>query len=113
MPSYFVSDYFRIGGLKTLRGFDEQWIFTPGWQVFKQEVRLYYEEKSFVFIFGDVGLMAGAQVQSKWRQTWAGGFGVTLKTKAGLLTLIYAQGAFWDSSAEWQKGKVHIGFSNW
>jgi outer membrane protein assembly factor BamA len=44
----FTNEYFRIGGNKLLRGFNEQSIFTPFYSVFTTEFRVLLDELSYI-----------------------------------------------------------------
>ena len=49
----FQNEIYRIGGLKTLRGFDEQAIFASGYSIATIEYRFILEQNSNLFLFFD------------------------------------------------------------
>src|SRR6185295_7721930 len=48
----FQNELFRIGGLKSLRGFDEESIYASSFSIFKLECRYLLEQNSYMYIFG-------------------------------------------------------------
>ena len=97
---------FRLGGLKTLRGFNEQFFFASSYFVSQLEWRFYFEERSFFFGFYDQGFLKN----EKWTLPVGFGGGGTLNTKAGLLSFALAVGKMKDVPFEFTNMKVHFGY---
>ena len=47
-PEAFTNELFRIGGLRSLRGFDEESIFASAFVIGKTELRYLLEQNSFL-----------------------------------------------------------------
>ena len=100
------NQFFRLGGLETLRGFNEQFFFASSYIVSQLEWRLYFEERSFFFGFYDQGFLKN----EKWVLPAGLGGGFSLNTKAGLLSFALAVGKTKDVPFEFTNMKVHFGY---
>ncbi|WP_155210351.1 hypothetical protein, partial [Fulvivirga aurantia] len=49
----FLNDLYRVGGLQSLRGFNENFFFAEQFLTANLEVRLHYDETSYLFVFYD------------------------------------------------------------
>lgn len=107
----YTNELYRMGGLKTLRGFDEASILCSSYAIGTIEYRFVFEENSNFFLFLD---------QAWWERDVKDGFstdtpmgfgaGTTFETKAGLFSLTYALGQQFDNPMQLRGGKVHFGF---
>lgn len=110
----FVNELFRIGGLKTLRGFDEQSIFANKFLIANFEMRYLLTQNSNALLFWN-GAWYNNEVSGIARidNPWGIGAGVNLETGAGILSLFYALGKELGNPIEYQKGKIHFGYVNY
>ena len=107
----FRNEIYRIGGLKTLRGFNEQSIFASGYAVGSIEYRFILEENSNVFVFFDQGIYEDRSVDETIRDEPFGfGAGINFETNAGIFSLTYALGKQFNNQIEIRSGKIHFGF---
>lgn len=104
---------YRIGGLNTLRGFDEQSIFASSYAIGTLEYRLILDEYSRVFVFSDVGWYE-RQIISGFGSDLLYGFGagITFQTNVGMFSLNYALGGSSNQAINFRTGKIHFGFVN-
>jgi len=101
----------RIGGLNSLRGFDEESIFASSFAVTTFEYRFLLEENSWFFAFFDQGWYENNSKDGFVTDTPYGfGTGVTFETKAGIFALTYALGSQFDQPIQFRAGKIHVGF---
>lgn len=106
-----VNELFQIGGIKTLRGFDEESIFSSGYTIATVEYRYLLSRVSYLFAFID-----GAYVERKTSMNEGGkiysgaGLGISLETKTGLFSLAYAAGKRPDEAFNLREAKIHFGF---
>lgn len=107
----FHNELFRIGGLNTLRGFDEESIFASAFTVGTVEYRYLLEENSWFFVFTDLAWYENAS-KDAWDTDTPYGFGtgVTFETKAGIFALTYALGSRYQQPIQFRSGKIHVGF---
>jgi len=110
----YENELTRIGGYKTIRGFDEESIWVSSFVLGNFEFRYLIDEKSNVFLFSDF-----AWTESKtnnflmvdYFQSF--GFGTNISMPNGLLTLIYGMGRKIDNPFLIRTGKIHLGFTSY
>lgn len=109
----FRNELFRIGGLKTLRGFDEQAIFASSYLISTLEYRFILEQNSNIFLFVDQGWYEDRSRENLLTDTPLGfGGGISFETGAGVFSLTYALGQQFDNQIEVRNGKIHFGFTS-
>jgi outer membrane protein assembly factor BamA len=112
--SVFQNELYRIGGLKTLRGFDEESIFASTYSIFTLEYRLLLEQNSYLYIFGDQALYEKVNLNNYVNDHPFGfGAGISFETKAGIFSISYALGKQFDNPIQLRSGKVHFGLVNY
>jgi hemolysin activation/secretion protein len=113
-PFIFNNELFRIGGFKTLRGFDEESIFASTYSIATIEYRYIIEKNSFARLFID-----GAYYEKKTANGFSNdfpfgfGLGFSFETKAGIFSLDYALGYQQQELAPIRSAKIHFGFVNY
>lgn len=106
----FANELFRIGGLNTLRGFDEEAIFSSTFSIFTIEYRFLLDENSFIQIFWDGAYYETKTLESFKSDTPYGfGAGITFDTKAGMFSLNYALGKQANNPIRFNASKIHFG----
>lgn len=107
------NEKYRIGGAKTLRGFDEEVIFTPFYSLFSLEYHFLLSKNTYFYAFGDLALVEDIRFGSGSLDTPYGfGVGAALETKGGIFSISYALGSQLDNKLEWRNGKIHFGYIN-
>ena len=107
----FRNELYRIGGLKTLRGFNEQAIFASSYAIGTLEYRFILEENSNIFVFFDQAWYEDRVRADAIRDTPFGfGAGISFETGAGIFSLTYALGKQFDNEIQVRDGKIHFGF---
>lgn len=110
----FQNELFRIGGIKTLRGFDEESILASAYSIFTLEYRYLLEQNSYLFIFTD-----GCYYENKSRNNnysdmpYGFGAGISFETRAGIFSINYALGSQKNNPVDLRSGKVHFGIVNY
>lgn len=99
----------RIGGLKTLRGFNENFFYASNYALSRLEIRQYFEEYSHFMLFYDQLLMEHRGVVSYPRGF---GAGLSLDTSNGLFTFALAMGMSRQIPADPANVKIHIGYTS-
>jgi hemolysin activation/secretion protein len=109
----FRNEIYRIGGLKTLRGFDEQAIFASTFAIGTIEYRFILEQNSNLFLFFDQAYYEDESLEVAISDTPFGfGAGVNFETNAGIFSLTYALGSQFGNNISFRGGKVHFGFTS-
>lgn len=108
----FKNELFRIGGLKTLRGFDEESIYTSTYVIPTLEYRFLFAQNSNLLLFAE-----GAWYENNSNGQYLNdtpvsvGAGVNFETKAGILSLNYALGNQMGNGFDLRNGKIHFGLT--
>ena len=109
---FFENELYKIGGINTLRGFDEKAIFASSYSIFSFEPRLLFGKNSAIYLFGDWAWYESKQIDNQITDTPFGfGLGLNIDTKAGIFKLNYALGKQFDNPIKFSGSKVHFGFS--
>jgi len=109
----FDNELLRIGGLLTLRGFDEESIFASFYTIETLEYRFILEQNSYFFAFFD-----GAYYESDGYDDFVAdrpygfGAGMSFETKAGIFSISYALGSQFGNPIETRTAKVHFGITS-
>ncbi len=110
----FLNELFRIGGLKTLRGFDEQSIFANKYLIANTELRYILDKNSNVFVFYNQAWYQNEAVKPfRVDNPFGFGAGLVFESGAGVFTLVYAMGKQFDNPIEYNKAKIHFGYINY
>lgn len=110
----FLNELFRIGGLKTLRGFDEQSIFANKYLIANTELRYILDKNSNVFVFYNQAWYQNEAVKPfRFDNPFGFGAGLVFESGAGVFTLVYAMGKQFDNPIEYNKAKIHFGYINY
>ncbi|MCX6274416.1 MAG: BamA/TamA family outer membrane protein [Bacteroidetes bacterium] len=111
-PDLFTNELFRIGGLKTLRGFDEESIRASLFTIGKIEYRYLLEQNSFLFAFYNQAWYENksrGEVIDRTDTPYGFGAGINFETKLGIMSVSYALGKQFDNPLYFKNGKVHFG----
>lgn len=110
----FRNELFRIGGLKTFRGFDEESIFVSSYSIFTFEYRYLLEKNSYFSLFFDQGWYENRAAPVLITDTPFGfGTGISFDTKIGIFSLSYAIGKQFNNPIQIRAAKIHFGFVNY
>jgi outer membrane protein assembly factor BamA len=109
----FANELFRLGGINTLRGVDENSIFASFYSLGTLETRFLFERNSSVFLFIDGGYYEQSGVDDFVADFPLGfGAGINMQTRAGIFSLNYALGKQFDNPINIGNAKIHIGYIN-
>lgn len=109
--SLFLNELYQIGGLKTIRGFNQQAFLVSNYLIATAEYRYLFDRNSAVFGFFDYGFYENKSVGNFLTDTPFGfGLGANFQTGAGIFTLSYGLGKQLKNPILVKNGKVHFGF---
>jgi outer membrane protein assembly factor BamA len=109
--SLYENEVYRIGGLRTIRGINEESIFATAWAVGTFEYRWLLEENSALFVFVDQAWYEYKGILGYVRDLPINvGAGANFETKAGIFTFNYALGKQFDNPVLVRNGKISFGF---
>ncbi len=108
----YKNELFRLGGLRTLRGFDEESIYASSYVIPTIEYRFLFEKNSNLFVFYEGAYYENHSVNSKFDDIpMSVGAGINFETKAGIFNLSYAIGKQQGAGFDLRIGKIHAGLT--
>ncbi len=109
----FDNELFKLGGLRSLRGFDEESLRASYYNMFLFEMRYLFEKNSFFALFFN-GAYYERNTQKAFVHDLPYGFGagVQFDTKIGIFSLYYALGSQFGQTISFKQAKIHFGFTN-
>ncbi len=106
----FVNELFRVGGLESLRGHNENVFFASAYSISTIEYQWYFEPESYFLLFYDQGfLQERTQNNSKFNNPSGVGIGLNFSVSAGSFRLIYALGRTQEQIFSFNRAKIHFG----
>jgi hemolysin activation/secretion protein len=109
--SLYENEAYRIGGLRTIRGINEESIFATAWCVGTIEYRWLPEENSAIYVFIDQAWYEYKSLNGYLRDIpISAGIGFNVDTRAGIFTFNYALGSQFDNPVLVRNGKISFGF---
>lgn len=108
------NEKFRIGGVNSLRGFDDQSIFTPYYAMANLEYRFLLSKNSYFSAFFNSAVVEDLRV-GKGPVDFPFGFGVgaAIETKVGIFGITYAMGKQLENKITIKSAKIHFGYINY
>lgn len=118
---YFLSklilenEKYRIGGIKTLRGFDDQSIYTPYYGIATIEYRFLLSKNSNFYTFFNAAVVQDNRTTNNKTVDFPYGFGIgaSLETKVGMFGISYAMGTQLGNPITFRSSKIHFGYVNY
>jgi translocation and assembly module TamA len=105
----FANDLMRLGGINSLRGFNDLELFVSSYALARIEARLIINANSRLFVFFDQAITNNV-VANISDQPFGFGTGLMLDTGKGNLQLVYALGVSGQQSLSLTQSKIHIGY---
>jgi surface antigen Omp85-like protein len=105
----FSNDLYRLGGINSLRGFNELEIYSSAYAMLQLEARLLLGENSRLFGFADWAYSRNEVLNNK--DNFLGiGAGLLLDTPSGVIQLVYAVGKSSKQLLSLTESKIHFGY---
>jgi len=109
--NFITNELYRIGGVNSIRGFDEESLFASTYSYFNIEYRFNPNNTSYLYSITDVGYFENRTIQQSSR-IYSLGVGYAFKTKLGLLNLSYAVGRISTQPFDFQNSRFHLKIVN-
>jgi outer membrane protein assembly factor BamA len=112
-PSLEAAELLRFGGLRTMRGIDEESINATQYLVGTMEYRWLFDRNGALYAFVDQGWYERRSVDghaSDWPRAF--GAGVNIETKSGIFTFNYSLGQQQGNPIQVRSAKISFGFRN-
>tara|TARA_B110000046_G_scaffold133752_1_gene140042 strand:+ start:401 stop:2083 length:1683 start_codon:yes stop_codon:yes gene_type:complete len=108
--TYIFNELFRIGGANTIRGFNEQSIFTSSYSFFNLEYRYLTSEKSYLYSITDIG---HAKLNNGNEYLLGIGLGYLFTTKKSQINISTSLGKNNTQSFDYNNIKLIINWKNY
>jgi outer membrane protein assembly factor BamA len=107
----FRNDLYRLGGLTTIRGFNENYFFASDYVISNLELQFYFQSNSYLFTFYDQSYLS-YEVNSSFNEDYplGLGIGIALKLNTGLLNIAYGVGKSSEQQLDFKLSKFHFGY---
>jgi outer membrane protein assembly factor BamA len=114
-PRLFTNDLLRLGGLNSLRGFNENQFYTSTYAVATAEFRQFIGADSYVFLFADQAYLKHYITETRYFDQPTGlGAGLSLRTAAGMFQFVYSLGQSTTINQKFgfNASKIHFGLTS-
>ncbi|MCC3156201.1 BamA/TamA family outer membrane protein [Hymenobacter sp. 15J16-1T3B] len=109
----FQNDLFRLGGLATLRGFNELQFYAAQYGVGTVELRQFTGPEAYVFLFADQAYLRQGLSGAPGEDAPTGlGAGLSFRTGAGLFQFVYSLGRTNSQPFAFNASKIHFGITS-
>ncbi len=106
----FDNELFRIGGLHSLRGFDEESLLASAYGYLLAEYRYVAGRNTYLSLFANGGFIERKSAGYHKDFPAGAGAGISQELPAGILSLFFALGKRQDEQVNFNDIKVHVGF---
>jgi outer membrane protein assembly factor BamA len=105
-----LNDLFRLGGLKSIRGFNENYFYARSYGYLNMEQRLFFGENSFLMVFADLGILENPYFAASIDKPISFGAGINLDTGSGVFRFIYGVGKSNLQPLQFSSSRIHFGY---
>lgn len=102
-----TNELYRLGGLNSMRGFNEKSIFAERYLLSRAEFRSFFENNSFAYVFYDQLIYSSRNISD---QPFGLGLGFALATSAGQFSFALAVGDSDVQAISFSTMKIHFGY---
>jgi outer membrane protein assembly factor BamA len=106
-----LNDMYRLGGLRSIRGFNENFIFANRYIYTNIEPRFYFDAYSYFMIFADMGNVTNKLSRGGNDWPFAFGSGFSMETTGGMFKFIYAVGQSQAQPLAFNYSRIHFGYT--
>ena len=109
----FLNDAYRLGGLRSIRGFGESIFFATSYIYSNIEARLTFDGPSYLSAFIDLATIDGDFIDNRRSDNLLGfGLGINFTTNSGVFNFIYALGTSEQTGpVNFNQSKIHFGYT--
>ena len=108
--NHYMNELYRIGGMNSLQGFNEQALYCSSYAIALTELRFLFARRSYINAFFNAAWYERNIPNNYFRDLPFGfGLGLSFDTKAGMFYLSYALGHQHNSPISFKTGKIHFG----
>ncbi len=105
--NYLTNELYRIGGVNSIRGFNEENIFASLYSIINLEYRYNASATSYIYSISDAAFVRN-QLSNLSEQLFSLGLGYAFTTNFGLINFSYAIGKFENSPFDFNDSRFHL-----
>ena len=105
--TYLTNELFRIGGVSSIRGFNEESIFASLYTIVNLEYRYSPNNTSYIYTISDAAFLNNELLDTS-ENLFSLGVGYAFKTNIGLLNISYAIGTFENQNFDFNNSRFHL-----
>jgi outer membrane protein assembly factor BamA len=106
----FLNELYRLGGLKSIRGFNEKNFFAKNFGYLNLEQRLFFDQNSYLVVFTDLGIIDNPYNSPEIDRPFSIGTGINLDTDGGLFSFVLAIGKSNTQPFSFSYSRIHFGY---
>jgi hemolysin activation/secretion protein len=104
-----TNELLRFGGIKSIRGFDENSIFTNEYTLLNTNLNFYINDTIYIYTLFDLANYRNNIFELN-ENIYAGGFGFSTTTQNGIISVNYAKGNEWGKKFSLKNAKLSVSF---
>ena len=103
------NELLRFGGYNSIRGYDENSIFTDGYTLLKTSLNYYLNDTIYIYTIFDLANYSN-EILDLNEDIYSGGIGFSSRTDNGIVSISYSKGNNWGKSFNLKNAKINVIF---
>ena len=103
------NELLRFGGYNSIRGYDENSIFTDGYTLLKTSLNYYLNNTIYIYTIFDLANYSN-EILDLDEDIYSGGLGFSSRTENGIISISYSKGNRWGNSFNLKNAKINVIF---
>ena len=103
------NELLRFGGYNSIRGYDENSIFTDGYTLLKTSLNYYLNDTIYIYTIFDLANYSN-EILDLNEDIYSGGLGFSSRTENGIISISYSKGNSWGNSFNLKNAKINVIF---
>lgn len=104
------NELLRFGGTDSMRGFEEQSIFTDDYLLMNNNLNLYLSDTIYIYTIFDLANYKN-RILNFEEDIYSVGFGFSSKTENGIISINYSKANNWDNPFNIKNGNIGVNFT--
>ena len=104
------NELLRFGGSNSIRGFDDNSIFTDGYTLLNSSLNFYINDTIYIYTIFDVANYSNDILNIK-QDIYSGGLGFSSVTQNGIVSISYSKGNNWGNRFNLKNAKINVIFA--
>ena len=103
------NELLRFGGYNSIRGYNENSIFTDGYTLLKTSLNYYLNDTIYIYTIFDLANYSN-EILDLNEDIYSGGLGFSSRTDNGIISISYSKGNSWGNSFNLKNAKINVIF---